>query len=505
MKSRATRRAAARGAWLAPVLAGLCGCAPRELERAVVYHVERERVGDAAARRTRAAWFLRFDAELLHDLGAAIADGDAERGRESGEQTLGRAQRLWASSTRGEIDRLSPAARAELARRAGCEPDPSALSAAVEARARAALEAELTSDRGLAPDAWRRRMGAIRDGVEPLPDERGRLARRVLLAGLAPAVAKGVERQEDRIRDALRERERKPIPRAEVWAPDRSGGEPRERWAPIIAVEWPDARDYPDDYDRIGRVCLSGTRERVLVSIDPRRPCVYAYTSSALIHGRKYAQQSYVWWFSDRPAMTADDAAAGHVDGGTLRLTLDRSGRPAIAEAIMNCGCGHEVYVAADVEAAARREFGPPVPDANYSVETRPRDRRPILVAGTFDRAGDGSRPMLVLDAGTHEPRRLEFGEPASLPVREVVAERRYETCDYDDLDRLPLGDGLASMFGSDGLVHYAGRREGYLLAPTGMLSAGQPRKRGTQRVRWDDYYFDDPALLEALRLPGGF
>ncbi len=61
-------------------------------------------------------------------------------------------------------------------------------------------------------------------------------------------------------------------------------------------------------------------------------------------------------------------------------------------------------------------------------------------------------------------------------------------------------------MFGADGLVHNAGRPVGYLLAPTGMLSAGQPRKRGTQRVRWDDYLFDDPHFLErTLRLPRKF
>jgi hypothetical protein len=61
-------------------------------------------------------------------------------------------------------------------------------------------------------------------------------------------------------------------------------------------------------------------------------------------------------------------------------------------------------------------------------------------------------------------------------------------------------------MFGSDGLVHNAGRKEGLLLAPTGMLSAGQPRQLGTMKIRMDAYDQDDPRLLEeGLRLPNGF
>jgi hypothetical protein len=68
------------------------------------------------------------------------------------------------------------------------------------------------------------------------------------------------------------------------------------------------------------------------------------------------------------------------------------------------------------------------------------------------------------------------------------------------------LGDGVASMFGGDGLVHNAGRGEGWLLAPTGMLSAGQTRQLGTMKIRMDAYDYDDPRLLERnLRLPDGF
>jgi hypothetical protein len=38
------------------------------------------------------------------------------------------------------------------------------------------------------------------------------------------------------------------------------------------------------------------------------------------------------------------------------------------------------------------------------------------------------------------------------------------------------------------------------------MLSAGQPRQRGTQLIHFDEFDFDDPKLLEKLlRLPDEF
>ncbi len=87
-----------------------------------------------------------------------------------------------------------------------------------------------------------------------------------------------------------------------------------------------------------------------------------------------------------------------------------------------------------------------------------------------------------------------------------VMSERTYLLKKYETLTRLPMGDGVASMFGSDGLVHNAGRAEGWLLAPTGMRSAGQPRQLGTMKIRMDAYDYDDPRLLDRqLRFPPDF
>ena len=54
-----------------------------------------------------------------------------------------------------------------------------------------------------------------------------------------------------------------------------------------------------------------------------------------------------------------------------------------------------------------------------------------------------------------------------------IAEDRSYRILDYDALDRLPLGDGIASMFGPDGLVHNAGRPEGF---PAGAIGHAQRR-----------------------------
>jgi hypothetical protein len=484
----------------------LGGCAPHEFDRAIGYYSEREHVRDAAARRTRAAWFLRFDTELIHELDLAIAEPDEDAARALAEKTLRRANILAIKSTTAEIERLSDTARQELAALAKSSVEVDSLASEVRGRAEADLEAELAVGHLMSGQQWRARIKEIRAGVEPLPDDRDRAARRVLLLGLSPLVAAGIEQKEREIQASVRTRRAPRVERGAIWTPAFSREDDATKWAPLIAVDWPRGRDYPEDLDRIGAISLSGTREKITVSVVPKQPTVYTYVSTANIHGKSYGQLNYVWWFSDRPAISPDDAAAGHIDGGTLRLTLDRTNRPAIAEIILNCGCGHELYVAEDIENAAAREFGPPLEGAEYSIELRSNGKRPILVAGTFDRSSDPSRPLVVLQAGTHEPLGLVFSVNPTSVTDDIAETHEFELRGYDTLDRLPLGDGVASMFGSDGLVHFAGRREGFLLAPSGILSAGQPRKRGTQRIRWDEYLFDDPTLLAStLRLPATY
>ncbi len=160
--------------------------------------------------------------------------------------------------------------------------------------------------------------------------------------------------------------------------------------------------------------------------------------------------------------------------------------------------CGHLVYVARAVEEQARAEFGAPPAGKDLAVERDVKDKRDLIVAGILTTDGKETRPVVYIRAGYHDVATVEchkLGDPLGM---ESTGRHKYDIDAYDQLDHLRLGTGYGSMFGPDGLVHNAGRSEGYLLAPTGMLSAGQPRKRGTQKIRWDEYSFDDPHCLIA-------
>lgn len=483
----------------------LTGCAPREFDRALLYYADRDHVRDSGVRRTSAAWYLRFNTAMLQDIDSALETADIEAAKAQTIATLTSAGALAQRSLDAEIDRLTSESRGELARRAELPNDVSELKQAATQRAKDGLKTELEKLASAPDEQWRRRVRQIRAGVEPLPDDQGRVARQVLWAGFAIPVAAGINAKEKEIRDELRTRAAKPLARAAVWTPSAANSTALERFSPRIAVEWPENRGYPEDYDRIGRVALAGPANDIEVQIQPTHPTVYVYESTALVLGKRRPQLNYVWWFSDRPTISRDDLAAGHVDGGTLRLTLDGQGRPAIAEIILNCGCDHEVYVSEVLEAASRNEFGGPLPNARFSVERPDIGRYPLLVAGTF-RSLSGARPTVMLDAGSHTPRGFALLAPGETPAETVIEQGAYDALDYDALDRLPLGDGFASLFDEDGLVRSAARPESYLMIPSGMLNAGQPRKRGTQRIRWDAYLFDDPTLLvRALRLPRDF
>jgi hypothetical protein len=119
--------------------------------------------------------------------------------------------------------------------------------------------------------------------------------------------------------------------------------------------------------------------------------------------------------------------------------------------------------------------------------------------------ADDIHGPIVYSPAASHVPVGVSFDQ-SELSKRRILGRKGYELHAYELLENMPTNFGRASMFGADGLVHNAGRPEGWLMAGTGMLSAGQPRQRGTQLVCWDKHSFDDPHLLEeTLRLPRDF
>lgn len=489
------------------------GCAPLDFKGGAPWMVKHFRTTDARTQTVRDMPFLRLDSFQLDALDEAGRVEDAERAWDLLKSVIDRSHRVALHSIHNEIDRLPPEAfgltwRLYFPNEAKpAEPRPT-----FRQRYLTIVEAAWKEFLPRLEDARTRSnltqlIRTIRGRVNPsIKDSHGQ---GLFLANM---MANLPESQDPLDRGG---------PNVDVYEPrteslagfvggagDASSRELEllAQFAPIIIQEKTAAKRYRAEADLIGTVRLEGTHDHIDVAIDTRSPSVYCYAQPTIIHGRQHIQLIYCHWFPERPPLKSNDAEAGHIDGATFRITLDAENRPAIFETILNCGCYHRCYVSAPLEAAIREEFGPPLEGRHCSAARAIKGAPDWVVPETVEVPVEGSmRPIIFSRAGYHGLAAVSF-DRAEIVKRSVQAARSYELQSYDVLERLPTAYGHGSMFGADGLVHYAGRREGWLLAGTGMISAGQPRQRGTQRICWDQYDFDDPHLLDkCLRLPADF
>ncbi|MFQ5430341.1 MAG: hypothetical protein ACE5E1_08540 [Phycisphaerae bacterium] len=489
---------------------GATGCAPATFHEGVPWAVQRWRTTDAKTQTVRGMPFLRVNSFLLGELDRAVAADERSAGRPNLVNVVDQCHGLAVRSARGEIDRLPPAAIEELwtAYFPG-DARPGDLRAAVRKRYLAAVEKGWRGFRARlaateSPSARRRIADDIRRRVNPsIKAHHGHGLFLAVMMEKIPASEEPLDRGGPEV-DLY-----EPDPEA-LGAFTASDAGPEAallaRFAPIILQERRTDALYAADSDRIGTVRLEGTPERIHVVVDTDSPSVYAYWQRTIIHGRPHLQLVYCHWFPRRPALKPNDPEAGPIDGATLRITLDRDQRPAVFETILNCGCYHRCYVSVALETAAEQAHGPPLPGKRTSAARKMTGTPDWVVPETVKLSSlTEVRPILFSRAGYHGLAGVSF-DAAELTRRRVLDRRRYVLRLYDVLENLPTPYGRGSMFGADGLVHYAGRPEGWLLAGTGMVSAGQPRQRGTQRICWDQYDFDDPHLIEkCLRLPPDF
>lgn len=503
------------------IIAG--GCAPERLTEGVTYSAERGHVRDAGALCVAGKGHLRFDAALRSDLEDAIAATDLPTMTQRGADVLRRSNALAIKSVDSELDRMPAEELNSLIRTYGLasssedrSEEIDCVKSAYSDRAQSALEndlAEIDSASGLR--AERRILSRILGRIEPSPGDRGKLGRVLLAAPLFVPASIGAEiadheaTQRAMVADFTHVIEYRPAETDDVGAAttlERADAAVLARWfAPVFEQQVDPNAEYPVSEDKIGRVYLTGAPNDIRVNIDIGDPVVYWTRQQAKVGERKYDQLIYVAWYPSRPALTPNDPAAGRIDGLVMRITLDRHERPAVYEFVRSCGCYHTLWVAEFVESAARQQFGPPPDGEEYAVQRETSGRDLFMPELVRDDGARPRRPIAYVGAGHH---LLTAVKPLvdERDVSPAEARMTYRLEPYEALTRLPLGKGVASMFGSDGLVHDAGRGEGWLLAPTGMLSAGQPRQLGTMKIRMDAYDYDDPRLLERnLRLPDGF
>lgn len=274
------------------------------------------------------------------------------------------------------------------------------------------------------------------------------------------------------------------------------------RYAPLFLQEKKTEIVYPPADDLIGEV--RGATDGDL-SIDTEKPVVYGYTRTVLLRDQAHLQLIYAIWYPEHPKLRSPvDPEAGKIDGATIRITLDSQLRPAVFETLNNCGCHHRIYPTRQLEEHAKQEHGAPLQGKLYAVERDVKGKYDLIIPRLIDPTA-GERPIVRCRAGTHAVVDVDFVNRN--PDEPVARTLPYQLRSYDELEQLRTPEGrTVSMFLDNGLVRGAERLEGAIFTPLGMLSAGQPRQRGTQLINWDQFDFDDPRLLErTLRLPASF
>lgn len=490
----------------------IAGCAPASFQDNISWTVDRYHTANARSRLVNEMPFLRLDDSLLDRLKRIddVADpADADRQL---RDILDASHALAVSSAGEEIDHLPEAAIDNLWRRHFQNPPSGDRRSEIRSRYLQQLDSEYAAYCATLPNAPT--SNSVHQVAQSIAERAGPSVKDQRGGGL---LLKEIARQYDRPADAANSLRGSfvrysPAPMtADELAADGLTSEDAAaliRYAPVLLQERRDSAKYAARDDEIGKVQLDGVPGQIQVELDTSAPMLYAYAQTAVIHDREHAQLVYCWWFPEHPAMTPGDPEAGHVDGATIRITLDTQSRPAIVETIQNCGCHIRCFASAALDAEASRVQSTTSESPASALEKPKRETPRLDVTDTFDLSQSDNPATLVIvsRAGFHDVVAISGESNTPGETRQILASRTYRLAPYDILENLPTRFGRASMFGPDGLVHNAGRLEGWLLAPTGMRSAGQPRQRGTQLICWDALNFDDPHLLEkTLRLPDDF
>jgi hypothetical protein len=231
-------------------------------------------------------------------------------------------------------------------------------------------------------------------------------------------------------------------------------------------------QDVAAPYDQVGRVVWGGD----CPGVDPSRPSVYYYFSNAFFKGKPVLQINYVIWYSARAGERAPRIERGHLDGLTLRVSLDEMGKPFMVDVVNDCGCYH--LFAPNRDRVAR-------------TITKPFMFDPFVPQWLPDVA-EGERLGVRLNSGWHQVQRLITAKDFPNPIP-------YELVPYDILEILPHEEGRTeSIFDSGGIAKCAERIERFILFSMGIPMIGSMRQRGHHAIELiGRAHFDDPDLFD--------
>jgi hypothetical protein len=253
--------------------------------------------------------------------------------------------------------------------------------------------------------------------------------------------------------------------------PDENAGKKLvQHFAPVFI------QDVAASYDWIGRVVWKGD----CPDVDQTKPAVYYYFSNGFLKGNPILQINYVIWYSGREGKRAPRIEWGHLDGLTLRVSLDELGKPFMVDIVNDCGCYHLF-----------------APEKERVAQILSKSLRPDpFVPQWLPQVSAGQRLEVRLISGWHQVQRLMAATDFPDPVP-------YELLPYDILEVLPHGEGRTeSIFNSKGIAKCSKRIERFILFSMGIPSIGSMRQRGHHaieligRVHFDDPYLFDESFL---------
>ncbi len=239
-----------------------------------------------------------------------------------------------------------------------------------------------------------------------------------------------------------------------------------EHFAPVFV------QDVAASYDRAGRLVWSGD----CPDVDQRNPAVYYYFSNAFLKGKPILQINYAIWYPGRNGKRAPRIERGHLDGLTLRVSLDERGKPFMVDIINNCGCYHL--------------FAPDRGRVDRMIE-QPSRFDPFVPQWLPD-VPPGQRLGVRLNSGWHQVQRLIAAKDFPEPIP-------YELLPYGILEVLPREEGRTeSLFNSKGIAGCSKRIERFILFSMGIPEIGSMRQRGHHAIELiGRVQFDDPNLFD--------
>jgi len=238
-----------------------------------------------------------------------------------------------------------------------------------------------------------------------------------------------------------------------------------EAFAPVIV------QDVAADHDRPGTVQWRDEK----VSVETGAPVVYHYITRAYMGNDPVLQLNYAFWYTARAGRRPPSYEKGPLDGITVRINLDPSGRADLVDIMNNCGCYYLIVPRRD-----RIEKVTPTFSGLY----------PFVPAYLPEEFPD--RPLtLRIISGWHQVERVSAAAPPDTPSA------TYRLLPYDRLESLPRADGSrASVFTAQGIMKDSERIEPYIFFSMGIPKIGYMRQRGHHAVELvGRAHFSDPDI----------